>query len=146
VETDIDESTKAGCDVAVSVGERVGEDGGNRASGVIDDARVALKLVTKPVIVIGQESPGSMQCSEDLICVLARARLALRAGAEPEPAGLGLQVRRAAPASMAQPVCERTLDREDALLPLSLLGSYCDRAASEPNDGRTTLKFGSRKG
>jgi hypothetical protein len=27
-----------------------------------------------------------------------------------------------------------------------LLGSYCDRAASEPNDSRTTLKFGSRKG
>jgi len=71
--------------------EGIGEDGGDRVGGVIDDACVALELVTKPVIVIGQESPGLMQRGEDLIGVLAGALLALRTGTEPEPRGLGLQ-------------------------------------------------------
>jgi len=53
--------------------EGIGEDGGDRVGGVIDDACVALELVTKPVIVIGQESPGSMRRGEDL-AKLSRAQ------------------------------------------------------------------------
>jgi hypothetical protein len=58
-----------------------------------------------------------MECGEDLIGVLARTLLALRAGTEPEPRGLGLQPRSATPPSVTEAVHERTLDREDALLP-----------------------------
>jgi hypothetical protein len=56
MEAGVDQSTEAGRDIAISMVEGVGEDGGDRVGGVIDDARVALRLVTKPVIVIGQET------------------------------------------------------------------------------------------
>jgi hypothetical protein len=36
------------------MGEGISENGWDRIRGGIDDARVALELVTKPVIVIGQ--------------------------------------------------------------------------------------------
>jgi len=49
----VDQPTEAGRDIVISMVEGVGEDGGDRVGGVIDDACVALKLVTKPVIVIG---------------------------------------------------------------------------------------------
>jgi hypothetical protein len=35
------------------MGEGISENRGGRVGGVIDDARVALKLITQPVIVIG---------------------------------------------------------------------------------------------
>ena len=60
VETSVDQLTEAGRDITISMGEGVGEERGDRVGGIIDDARVALELVTKPVIAIGQESPGSM--------------------------------------------------------------------------------------
>lgn len=99
MEAGVDQFSEAGRDIAISMVERIGEDGDDRAGGVIDDVRVALKRVTMSVIVIGQESPGSMQCSEDLIGVLIGPLLALRAGTEPEPRSLGLQPRCATPPS-----------------------------------------------
>ena len=65
-----------------------------------------------------------MQRGEDLIGVLAGALLALRTGTEPEPRGLGLQPCCATPSSVAQPVNERMLDREDA--PLSARRRRCE--------------------
>ena len=53
MQTSVDQSTEAGRDIAVSIREGIGENGGDRVGSVIDDARVALELVTKPVIVIG---------------------------------------------------------------------------------------------
>jgi hypothetical protein len=58
-----------------------------------------------------------MQRGEDLVGILTGALLALRAGTEPEPRGLDLQPRSATPPSVTEAVHERTLDREDALLP-----------------------------
>ncbi len=56
VEADVDQLAEAGRDIAISMGEGVGEDGGDQVDGVIDDARVALKLVTKSVIDIERET------------------------------------------------------------------------------------------
>lgn len=92
------------------------EDRSDRVGGLIDDAGIALKRITEPVIVIGQEAFGSVQRGEELIGILAGALLALRTRAEPEPPSVGLQPRRTTPPSVAQPIHERTLDREDALL------------------------------
>jgi hypothetical protein len=39
----------------VSVIEGFGKDGGDRVDGVADDACIALKRITEPIIVIGQE-------------------------------------------------------------------------------------------
>jgi hypothetical protein len=58
-----------------------------------------------------------MQSCELLIGVLARALLAVRAGAQPEPSCAGLQPRRATPPAVAHPIHERMLDRKDSLLP-----------------------------
>jgi hypothetical protein len=67
----VDQSAEAGGDVAISMGEGIGEDGGDRVGRGVDDARVVLKLVTKPVIVIGQETIPS---GPDPIRVVERAR------------------------------------------------------------------------
>jgi hypothetical protein len=56
VEADVDQLAEAGRDIAISMGEGVAEDGGDQVDGVIDDARVALKLVTKSVIDIERET------------------------------------------------------------------------------------------
>ena len=53
MEAGVDEPTEASRDVAVSMVEGVGEDGGDRVGGVVDDAGVALELVTEPVVVFG---------------------------------------------------------------------------------------------
>jgi hypothetical protein len=56
MEAGVDQLTEAGRDITISMVEGVGEDGGDRVGGGVDDARVALKLVTMSVIVIGQEA------------------------------------------------------------------------------------------
>jgi hypothetical protein len=94
-----------------------GQGGGDRVGDLVDDASVALKRITKTVIVIRQEPSGWVQRGEELVGVLAGALLALRTGAQPEPCGVRLQPRRAAPPFVAQPVHKRTLDRKNALLP-----------------------------
>jgi hypothetical protein len=113
------------------MGDGISENGGDRVGGVIDDARVALKLVTKAVIIIGQESPGLVKRSEDLIGVLTGALIALRAGTEPEPCEIDLQPRCTTPPSVAQPVHEWTLDREDAPLPARCCRRDTPRLADE---------------
>jgi hypothetical protein len=81
VQTNVDQPTERDRDIAALTIKGFGKDGGDRVGGLVDDARVALKRITKTVIVIGQEPSGSMQRGEELVGVLAGALLTLCAGA-----------------------------------------------------------------
>jgi hypothetical protein len=53
VEARVDQLTEAGRDITISMGEGISENGWDRVGGGVNDARVTLKLITQPVIVIG---------------------------------------------------------------------------------------------
>jgi hypothetical protein len=82
MQASVDRPAEAGGDVAISMGEGIGEDGGDRVGGIVDDARVALRRVTKQVVVIGQETIPS---GPDPIRVVERARA--RPAPGPLPSG-----------------------------------------------------------
>jgi hypothetical protein len=58
VEARVYQLTETCRDVAVSIVESISKNRGQRLRGGVDDARAALKLVAKPVILIGKQSPG----------------------------------------------------------------------------------------
>ena len=60
VQASVDQLAKANRDIAVSTIEGFGEERGDRVGGLVDDAGVALELITKPVVVIGQEAFGAV--------------------------------------------------------------------------------------
>jgi hypothetical protein len=49
----VDQLTEAGRDIVISTSKGISENGWDRVGGGVNDARVTLKLITQPVIVIG---------------------------------------------------------------------------------------------
>ena len=93
----IDEFAESDLDVAAAARERIGERGWDRRGRSVDDACVAFERVAEAVVVIRQQPSGLVESDEELVGVVRGALRALRARAEPEAAGVGLEPRRCAP-------------------------------------------------